>query len=167
MEQIYAIADVPVLKRKRENSVEDVVDDEDFRLRKQKEESARLKRQKEEEDRLRKQKEHNEKLREEAHQYRVSLYEREIKQIRAMREARAKPQPKYVIPISIPQKTFTSEQCPFCLENLKENDLPLQKKITVFLTCGHSVHYECIKTYFCSLQSEGRCPVCRSQEKRI
>ena len=41
----------------------------------------------------------------------------------------------------------------------------LDERLSTFLTCGHLVHVKCISEYFLSPSSEGRCPICRHQEK--
>jgi hypothetical protein len=165
MQDIFDLAtdiDISYLKRKREHSEED-----DLIQKQAKEKEDHLtKKRLENEDRLKKElKEQEEKLREDRHQQRVALYMREIRQIQAMRKSVRLS--KFHIPCCFPQKIYSQESCPICLINFKENDLSLNEKLTVVLTCGHLVHYKCIETYFSSFQSEGRCPVCRSQEKPI
>jgi hypothetical protein len=108
----------------------------------------------------------HERLAEERHQHRCKLYRREIDQIEEMRRKRKLDKTLYHIPCRIPEQRFVSDNCPICLNDFKTPEvIPLDERLSTFLTCGHLVHVKCISEYFLSPSSEGRCPVCRHQEK--
>lgn len=101
--------------------------------------------------------------REARHQHRVSLYIREIKQIQEMRrKQRTEPRLYYPIPVILPARIYTCEDCAICQESLRDNTgKPLAQALTTVLQCGHIIHVECLKQWFARRESEGRCPVCR------
>jgi hypothetical protein len=110
----------------------------------------------------------HERLAEERHQHRCKLYLREIRQIQEMRRKSKLPQPLFRVPCHIPEHRFVSDNCPICLNDFKTPEvIPLDERLSTFLTCGHLVHVKCISEYFLSSSSEGRCPICRNQEKPV
>lgn len=48
---------------------------------------------------------------------------------------------------------FTGMECPLCFEVKNDQDI-------VVFSCGHKVHYDCIKGY---LESHDDCPICRQK----